>query len=305
MPTTDQTQHTNAGRELLSPSFLHQLNRCNIAATQLYPGSRMGARRSRSKGSGMEFANFRPYSAGDDFRAVDWMVYARTDHLYVKTFETEENLYVYILLDISNSMDFGSPVSKLELGKQLAGALGYMTLAQQDNLSIHVLNDRLRDSINTGEKGLRPSEMLNFCAQLQPGGKTDLVKSLQLFTVSASQRGMVFLISDFLSPGKFEDGLRYLVYHGFGVLGFHIMDPWEQNPKLEGEVDLEDSETGVTLPLTVRRNTCSQMQTCFRTHCHKIQGLFDTYAARYFPVYTSQSVERFVLEDLKREGVVV
>ena len=292
------------GEDLLPLPFLHKLDRTTIVATQLYPGSRMGIRRSRSKGAGMEFADHKPYSPGDDFRTVDWNVYARTDHLYLKTFETEENLYVYVLLDISDSMGFGTGLTKLEWGKRLAAALGYVTLVQQDNLAIHSINDGLRESISTGEQRLKPSDVLGFCAGLEPGGKTDFVHCLQAFSIHTGHRGMVFLISDFLSDRDFDQGIRYLAYNGFGVLAFHLVDPWEEDPTLAGEVDLEDSETSELLPLTVRRNTLTQVKDCFEAHCQKVYRTFGTYAARYFRIRTDRSIERFVLEDLRHEGVI-
>jgi uncharacterized protein (DUF58 family) len=293
-----------AAEELLPLSFLHKLARTTIVATQLYPGSRMGIRRSRAKGAGMEFADHKPYSPGDDFRAVDWNVYARTDHLYLKTFETEENLYVYVLVDVSASMGFGSPAPKIQWAKQLAGALGYITLAQQDNLAVHAMDDALCGSVSTAARRLKPSDLLAFCAELSPGGRTDFVRCLQAFSIHTAHRGMVFLISDFLSDRNFDQGLRYLVYNGFGVLAFHTVDPWEENPSLEGEVDLEDSEIGRLLPLTVQRNTLSQMRDCFEANCEKVRRTFGTYAARYFRIRTDRPVEKFVLEDLRHEGVV-
>lgn len=292
--------------ELLPLPFLHKLDRTTILATQLYPGSRMGVRRSRAKGSGMEFADHKPYSPGDDFRTVDWNVYARTDHLYLKTFETEENLYVYVLVDVSRSMGFGSipGMTKLDWAKRLAASLGYITLVQQDNLAIHAVNDGLRDSVSTAERRLKPSDVLGFCSDLRPDGQTDFTRCLQGFTIHTGHRGMVFLISDFLSDKAFEQGIRYLVYNGFGVLAFHLVDPWEEDPRLDGEVDLEDAESGGLLPLTVRRNTLSRMKTCFQEHCRNVHRAFGTYSARYFRIRTDRPIDKFVLEDLRHEGVV-
>lgn len=293
-----------AEQELLSRSFLHRLDRMQIVATRLYPGSRMGQRVSKSKGSGMEFSEHKQYSPGDDFRAVDWNVYARTDHLYLKTYETEMNLYVYVIVDISNSMTFGQQTRKLQYARQLAAALGYVTLVQGDNLAVHAMNDGLRESISTASRRLRPSDVLNFCGSLQPGGATDFTRTLQAFSIHTGHPGMVLLISDFMSEGSLSDALRYLVYNGFGVLGFHIIDPWEENPDLSGEIDLEDSETGDLIPLTIRRGTVEQVKASFATHCHEVNSAFALYEASYFPVRTGRPVERFVLEDLRNAGVV-
>lgn len=289
---------------LLPVSLLRRLARMRIIATRLYPGSRMGQRVSKAKGAGMEFSEHRPYAPGDEFRRIDWNVYARTEHFHVKTFETEMNLYVYVIVDISESMAFGSAVRKLHYAKQLAAALGYITLVQGDNLAIHAMNDGLRESISTSSRRLRPSDVLGFCESLQPGGPTDLTRSLQAFSIHTGHPGMVFLISDFLARDSLADALRYLIYNGFGVLGFHLIDPWEEKPELAGEIDLEDSETRELLSLTIRPDLVRQIEQSFAQHCHDVNRAFALYEAKYFPVHTSRPVEKFLLEDLRHAGVV-
>lgn len=290
--------------ELIPRSFLHRLDRMKIVATRLYPGSRMGQRISKAKGTGMEFSEHKQYSPGDDFRAIDWNVYARTDHFHLKTFETEENLYVYVIVDVSNSMGFGAAFPKLKLARQLAAAFGYITLIQGDNLAIHPMNDGLRESISTASRRLRPSDLLQFCSTLQPVGVTDFKRALQAFSIHTGHQGMVFLISDFLSDRDLADSLRYLVYNGFGVLGFHLVDPWEEDPSLSGEVDLEDLETGERIPLTVRRGTVEEIRRSFEAHCHAVNRAFAIYKAQYFRVRTDRPMEKFFLEDLRQAGVV-
>ncbi|MBI2192415.1 MAG: DUF58 domain-containing protein [Planctomycetes bacterium] len=290
--------------DLLPKSFLNRLARMSIVATKLYPGSRMGQRISKAKGAGMEFSEHKPYSPGDDFRAIDWNVYARTDHFHLKTFETEENLYVYVIVDVSASMGIGSSSPKLLHARQLAAAFSYVALVHGDNLGIHAMNDGLRDSLSTSSRRLRPSDVLEFCAGLRPAGRTDLLHALQAFSIHTGRPGMVFLISDFFSETDLASALRYLVYNGFGVLAFHLIDPAEENPQLSGELDLEDSETGELLPLTVRSGTVEQVRQSFARHCHEVHRALAIYEARYFRLRTDRPVEKFVLEDLRQAGVV-
>lgn len=306
---TDPTSPSSPSQEpaeedLLSPSFLRRLERVSIVATRLYPGSRTGERISKAKGAGMEFSEHKQYSPGDDFRAVDWNVFARTDHLYLKTFETEMNLYVYVIVDVSASMAFGTAAQKLRYAKQLAAALGYVTMVQGDNLAIHVMNDGLRESISTARSRLRPNDVLGFCRTLEPGGQTDFVRSLQAFSIHTNHPGMVMLISDFLSEGDLSDALRHLVYSGFGVIGFHVVDPWEEDPTLSGEVDLEDLETGRLSSVTVRRGTIGQLRDAFHEHSHEVNRAFATYEASCFHVRTDQPIDKFVLEDLRHAGII-
>ena len=290
---------------LLAPAFLQRLNRARIVADKLYPGSRMGERISRSKGSGMEFSEHKPYSPGDDFRHVDWNVYARTDNLQLKTFETEMNLYVYVLIDTSASMAFGGGTTKLEYAQQLAGALGYVTLVQGDNLAVHAMDSTLRSVLSTATGACRPSELFRFCAELTSDGQTDLARSLQAFSIHTSNPGMVFLISDFFSDSPVTDALANLVYNGFSVFGFHLIDPWDEDPLLGGEIDLEDSESGEVLSLTVRRGTIGQIGKSFADHCHEVRRAFGTYQASYFPVRTDHPIDTFMLEDLRHAGVIL
>lgn len=290
--------------ELLPLSFLHRLDRSRIIANRLYPGSKMGQRVSKAKGSGMEFAEHKQYSPGDDFRTIDWNVYARTDHLYLKTYETEMNLYVYILLDTSKSMAFGSGVAKLFFAKQLAAALGYLTLVHGDNLALHTMDQNLRAQLSHTTSRLRPRDVIRFCRDLTAGGETDLLRSFQAFSIHTGSPGMVFIISDFFSKTNLMDALRYLVYNGFAVFALHVIDPMEESLELGGEVDLIDHETGEVLSVTVRTGTLEKIRQSFQEHTRRVHNAVATYAASYFPVRTNVPVEKYFLEDFRNGGLI-
>src|SRR5512133_2970536 len=114
------------GAELLEPALMRKLERLRISSRVVHPGASMGERMSRARGSGMEFADHKEYSAGDDFRMIDWNVYARLDEFVVRLYETEENLSVCIMVDASASMDFGGANgTKWDAAKRLAAALCY------------------------------------------------------------------------------------------------------------------------------------------------------------------------------------
>ena len=127
MSTASETKKTGQQDVLLSPSLLAQLERMELVSRKIFRGRMKGERRSKRKGQSVEFADFRNYVPGDDLRFIDWNMYARLDKLFLKLFMEEEDLHFYALIDGSASMSFGDP-SKFQYAKQLAAALGYLSL---------------------------------------------------------------------------------------------------------------------------------------------------------------------------------
>src|SRR5213080_2563642 len=127
---------------LFDNKFLETLEYLHIIARKILSGQMKAERRSRQKGVSVEFADHRPYSPGDDFRFIDWNVFLRTDNLFLKLFEEEEDLHIYLLLDCSGSVDFGQPF-KFHYLRPLAAAIGYLGLAGMDRVFILPFNDAL------------------------------------------------------------------------------------------------------------------------------------------------------------------
>src|SRR5437764_1567512 len=133
---------------LLAPEFLHRLEQLELVSRKIFAGKMKGERLSRRKGQSVEFADYRNYVVGDDLRFLDWNLFARLDRLFIRLFLEEEDLHVYLLIDNSLSMDFGTP-SKLHFAKQVAGALGFVGLVNSDRVVVEAFNDRLSE-------GMRP-----------------------------------------------------------------------------------------------------------------------------------------------------
>src|SRR6266550_6820215 len=116
-----------AAPPLLAPEFMHKLEQLELVSRKIIMGRMKGERKSKRRGSSVEFAEHRNYTVGDDLRHIDCNVYGRLDKLFLKLFLEEEDLHVYTLLDTSQSMDFGDP-TKLQYGKQVAAALAFVGL---------------------------------------------------------------------------------------------------------------------------------------------------------------------------------
>src|SRR6516165_3516363 len=127
---------------LLDPEFLHKLEQLELVSKRIFVGRMKGERKSKRRGSSVEFAEHRNYAVGDDLRHIDWNVYGRLDRLFLKLFLEEEDLHVYTVLDTSLSMDFGSP-TKLRYGKQVAAALAFIGLCNHDRILLDTFASQL------------------------------------------------------------------------------------------------------------------------------------------------------------------
>src|SRR3954453_6789830 len=131
---------------LLDPQFLVRLEQLELVSRKNFSGRMKGERLSKRKGQSVEFADYRNYTIGDDLRFLDWNLFARLEKLFIRLFLEEEDLHVYLLIDNSLSMDFGTP-SKLHFAKQVAGALGFVGLVNLDRVVIEAFNDRLAQAM--------------------------------------------------------------------------------------------------------------------------------------------------------------
>src|SRR5882762_6398938 len=120
---------------LLTPDLLRRLEQLQLLARRRAKSSAKGERRSRARGQSVEFADYRNYTAGDDFRYLDWNLYGRLERLFLKLYEEERELPLRVFLDASESMTFGTPV-KFDFARQVAAAIGYVALCGFDRVSV-------------------------------------------------------------------------------------------------------------------------------------------------------------------------
>ncbi|NRA38474.1 MAG: DUF58 domain-containing protein, partial [Planctomycetes bacterium] len=243
--------------DILDPAFMKKCARLNLYTRGSMTGASSGDRASNKKGSGMEFKEHKEYSTGDDFRNIDWNVYARLGEFVIKTFEAEENLSLCVLMDCSASMNFGGRMqtredgqsaaqglSKYDIGCQIAAALSYIAISNKESLVTYLFNDKLdhKFDASTG-KGNIP-QLLDFLRLNQPTGESNFMQCFQDAARDISGSALTVIISDFYNTDEFAAGLKALRFMGHEVVVVHVTDPSERNPVLEGEMDFEDAETG-------------------------------------------------------------
>jgi uncharacterized protein (DUF58 family) len=242
---------------LLDPEFLHKLEQLELVSRKIFVGRMKGERKSKRRGSSVEFADHRNYSVGDDLRHIDWNVYGRLDKLFLKLFLEEEDLHIYTLLDTSLSMDFGDP-TKLHYGKQVAAALAFIGLVNHDR----VVLDTFSTSLTVGLASLRGRSQMwrvvQHLDQLEASGSSDLTAAARAFAIKHAGKGVVVVISDFLDKHGYEEALRYLLARNLDIYVIHVLSREEVEPELVGDlrlVDAEDddiAEISVSAPLLKR-----------------------------------------------------
>jgi len=268
----------NQTLEFFDSAFLRKLEALVVFSRKVFAGRLRGEQRSRKHGASVEFADFRPYSQGDDFRRIDWNAYARFENLFLKLFTEEEDLFVYLLVDRSASMAFGEPAAKFDLARRIAAALSYIALANLDRVTVMALAydadpagelppaiDVKVPSAGTAARTAQDHlafargkgaifSVFDFLRQLRPAGLTDLRRSARDFLTRYRHKGVVVLISDFLSPGGYEDALSQLAVAGYQPMTIQILAPNELQPDISGDFRLIDSETGRPIDISTTKH---------------------------------------------------
>lgn len=287
---------------LLEPSFLHRLEQLELASRRIFAGKMKGDRLSKRKGQSVEFADYRPYTVGDDLRFLDWNLYGRLDRLFIRLFLEEEDLRLTILIDNSLSMDFGTP-SKLHFAKQIAAAIGFVGLVNLDRVVIEAFNDKLTQSMppRRGRRSLW--RMLDFLNQLEPAGPSHLSKSMKGFALKNPGQGVAVVISDFMDKGGFEDALRYLVAQRLDVYVIQVLSPEETDPGVVGDLKLVDVEDADEAEITVSQPLLKR----YKQNLDAFRGALAEFCARRGMTYvfatTTTPFESLVLQHLRKRGM--
>ena len=236
-------------RELVDPAFFSKLENIELRARSIVEGFLTGLHRSPYVGFSVEFASHREYVAGDDPRHVNWKIYARQGRLYVKEYSAETNLNLYLMLDVSSSMECANTgVSKRLYAASLAAALSVLALKQQDAVGITLYADRVTGHLAPRAKPRQLDEILKMIDSVKPSPVTDTYTGLAHCAELASHRGLVVIISDFFGePLKLMKMLERLRYRNHEVLLFHIWDRYERELPVEGHISFHDLETNEQL----------------------------------------------------------
>lgn len=279
---------------LFDDEFQRKLEMLAIVSRRVFMGRIRAERRSKKKGSGVEFADHRDYVPGDDFRAIDWNVYQRFSRLLVRLYEEEEDLGIYFLIDASSSMGFGGG-RKFDQARRLCAALAYVGLANLDRVTIVALSDHVVSRMPTTRGKARIFKVFEFLSSLEPSGHTNLSEALGTFVAQHKRRGLAVLISDLYDPAGFEGGINVLRYNKFEPYVLHLVDEKDAHPELKGDVRLYDCETGEEREVTVTDALLKRMQQAIDEYRHGIERFCTSRQVPYFAADIERPFEELVL----------
>lgn len=291
---------------LFSEATLRKLNQLTLVASRVRAGAVKGERRSSRRGSSVEFADYRNYAPGDDLRRLDWNIYARLERPFIKLFEEEEDLAVYILLDGSRSMDWGDgDLYKFQYAQRLAAGLGAIALASGDSISVGFLqNGRVSAEFGPSRGQIALPRLFSFLEQLQPGGVTDLDASLRQYALKPRRPGLVILISDLLDAGGYQSSLRPMQGRGHDAAVIHVLSPDELDPPFSGDLQLVDIESEQTQDISLDGGLLTLFRERAQAWLHETQAECRKQSVRYLSLTTNEPWDQALLLEMRRAGIV-
>lgn len=288
---------------LLNPTTLARLEALDLASRKIFLGRFKGERRSTRKGRSVEFADYRNYAQGDDLRFVDWNLYARLDRLFVKLFLEEEDLHLYVLLDASRSMDFGSP-TKFRCAQQLAAAIGFVGLIRAHRVRIETLGQSLRNPGPAWRGRHNAWRMFDFLERLAPNETTSLDVGVRNFGLRNAGRGVLLLISDLMDKQGYESAMRYLSARRMDAYVVHLLSREELRPDVAGDLRLIDCEDEAATEITVGEPLLRAYDRTLQSYLAEVREFCGRRGLNYLQVDDSMPAERLVFDVLRRQGLV-
>ncbi|MBC8161857.1 MAG: DUF58 domain-containing protein [Roseiflexaceae bacterium] len=293
---------TTATPQLFDAAFVRKLDRMSLLMKRAMAGDLQGERRSPRRGSSVEFSDYRHYTSGDDFRQIDWNMYARMERFFLKLFVAEEELTVHLLIDNTASMDWGEP-NKLQYARRTAGALGYIALASLDRVTVTAFANEGGKQLPgvRGRRGAIP--LFDFLQKLPAGRGGSFVESCRRYARTARNAGPLILCSDLMDT-QWEEALRALTVRPFEITLIHTLAPQEIRPQLDGDFRLVDAEGGDPIEITADLESLRRYEQNLQQWRGEIESFCSGRGITYLFADTSSPVEEFVLSTLRRRGVL-
>jgi len=268
---------------LLDASAISRGEALGIMARKVVEGYIVGEHRSPFRGFAIEFAQHREYTPGDDTRHIDWKVLGRSDRYYIKQYEQDTNFVAQLIVDASESMDYGSgAISKFQFAQNLAACLSYLILMQRDAVALEICSGAARSHFPRTDNLGKFRDLSALLANATASGPTTIGPALQDLAARSRSKGLVFVFSDFFSDEEaVQRGMQHLSFTGQEIVLFHIMDPAEMDFPFRGAhefIGLEGEETIATSPEDIRKSYLDEvknfrrriLEICERTDAHYV-----------------------------------
>jgi uncharacterized protein (DUF58 family) len=287
--------------DLFDDEFQRKLDYLAIVSRRIFAGSAMAERRTKKSGSGVEFADHRDYTPGDDIRYLDWNAYQRFGRLLIRLYEEEEDLSIYFIVDASTSMGFGGG-EKLRQAKRICAALAYVGLANLDRVAIVTATDGLSGRMPTTRGKNRIFRIFRFLQSVKPQGTTRLEDALKTFVAQHKRKGLAVILSDLYDPEGFEKAINVLRYNRMEPLVMHLVDPYDARPKLAGDVRVYDCETGDEREVTVTAKVLERYAKAYDEYLEEVARFCKSKQVPYFRADVSAPFDELILRVFRRGG---
>lgn len=272
----------------INTDFLSQLNKFSLLVHKRVTSNYTGPRRSIALGRGLIFKEHRIYAPGDDIRSIDWKVFARTDDLYVKTYEEERNLTVHVIVDSSASMDFGKAISKFDYASMIGTGFAYLAMKENEKFQFSTFSEDL--SVFQSKRGMgQLMAMVDHLNSIKTKGKSNIKDAIQQYRKLLGSRAMIVLISDFLMPvEEINEALYMLGDNEIKIV--QVLDPVEKELKLQGDFKLKDSETGNKMRTYISPRLRMEYQKMLGDHSAKIEETCNKLGIKFHQIVTDTPV---------------
>lgn len=289
----------------LNAAALAAMEDLPLLARTVVEGFFDGLHRSPFLGYSTEFSAYRSYTHGDDLRYLDWKIWGRSDKYYVKQFEDDTNLFGRIFLDTSASMDFGEgEANKFDYGRILAAVLAFLMTRQHDAPGLIFFGESARSAVPALASGHHAEEIFNVLANTQSRGRTHIDKDLFQILESFTRRGLSVVISDFFTAG--ETGLELLSQlraQRQEIIVFHLLAPEELELPYEGELLMQDAETGEELPVHAEAYR-TEYQERIGGFCRRLQNHCVQLESDYVRLLTNEPLDVALIAYLEKRNAL-
>lgn len=288
---------------LFNEDFLRRLEHLNLVTRRPVAGHLRGPHRSRRTGSGMVFADYRPYTPGDDTRNLDWGTYLRLDRLILRLFEEEADLPVYVFVDASASMGHGTP-SKFDVARKIGAALAYLALLNYDRVTVVGWADGIAKELPSRRGRTQVWPMFRFLAGLTTGGGTDLDAALRSYFGGSRTRGLVVLISDFLDRGGFAPAAQWLAQFRHEVFAVQVISPQEAEPDFPDQALIVDAETNASSVIETTPALIAAYREAVAAHAEEVGLTCRRNGWAHLVARTDAPFEDLMLKGLREHGML-
>ena len=277
--------------------FLKKLEYLHVVSKRAFVGQSRADRLAPKRGRGLEFADHRGYTPGDDFRQIDWKAYKRLGRLLLRLFDEEQDLPIYLFIDSSQSM---REPAKFDQARRIAAALCYIGLAHLDRVTMLPFDKTVGQETQPGRGKGRIFRVFEMLEQMETSGATDLRETFVKFAARPRQMGLAVVISDFLDPRGFEPGLKMLASMGHDVFVVHVASQMDRDPGAMGEVRFVDAETGELRDVDVTPVLSKAYGEAWEAHATDLQHFCGRYNLGYVRADAEVPFDQIVLKTFRK-----